>query len=32
VMRGKVHDRAALDALLAEARAKVAAWNAEATP
>ncbi len=32
VMRGKVYDRAALDAMLAETRAKVAAWNAEATP
>ena len=32
VMRGKVYDRAALDAMLAEAKAKVAAWNAEATP
>lgn len=30
ILRGKVHDRAALDALLAETRAKVAAWNAEA--
>ena len=28
VMNGKVHDRAALDAMLAEARGKVAAWNA----
>ncbi|MCL7713620.1 amidohydrolase family protein [Stenotrophomonas mori] len=32
VMRGKVYDRAALDALLAEVRAKVAAWNADAAP
>lgn len=32
VMRGKVYDRAALDAMLATTRAKVAAWNAEATP
>lgn len=30
VLRGTVHDRAALDRMLAEARAKVAAWNAEA--
>nr|WP_179220928.1 amidohydrolase family protein [Sphingomonas laterariae] len=29
ILRGRVHDRAALDAMLAEARAKVAAWNAE---
>ena len=28
VMRGKLYDRAALDAMLAETRAKVAAWNA----
>ncbi len=28
VMNGKVYDRAALDAMLAEARSKVAAWNA----
>lgn len=28
VMNGKVHDRAALDAMLAAARGKVAAWNA----
>ena len=28
VMNGKVHDRVALDAMLAEAKAKVAAWNA----
>ncbi len=32
VMRGQVHDRAALDAMLASVRAKVAEWNAaEAT-
>ncbi|ATQ43646.1 amidohydrolase family protein [Caulobacter mirabilis] len=30
VLRGALQDRAALDALLAQARAKVAAWNAEA--
>ncbi len=30
VMRGKLYDRAALDAMLADTRAKVAAWNAEA--
>lgn len=30
VMRGKVYDRAALDAMLAGTKAKVAAWNAEA--
>ncbi len=30
VMRGTVQDRAALDKMLADARAKVAAWNAEA--
>jgi len=28
ILRGRVHDRAALDAMLAEARAKVAAWDA----
>jgi len=28
-MRGKTYDRAALDAMLADTRAKVAAWNAE---
>lgn len=28
VMNGKVHDRAALDTMLAEAKGKVAAWNA----
>ncbi|TCM15750.1 imidazolonepropionase-like amidohydrolase [Novosphingobium sp. PhB165] len=28
VMRGKLHDRAALDTMLAETRSKVAAWNA----
>ena len=32
ILRGKVHDRHALDELLAEARAKVAAWNAAETP
>ncbi len=32
VMRGKVYDREALDAMLAGTRAKVAAWNAMATP
>jgi imidazolonepropionase-like amidohydrolase len=30
VMRGKVHDRAALDKMLADTRAQVAAWNAAA--
>jgi len=30
VMRGQVYDRAALDTMLADTRAKVAAWNAEA--
>lgn len=30
VMRGAMHDRAALDKMLADTRAKVAAWNAEA--
>ncbi|HEY0596813.1 amidohydrolase family protein [Sphingopyxis sp.] len=30
VMRGQIHDRAALDAMLADARARVAAWNAGA--
>lgn len=29
VMRGKVHDRAALNAMLTDAREQVAAWNAE---
>jgi len=32
ILRGTVHDRAALDAMLADTRAKVAAWNATATP
>ena len=32
VMRGKVYDRATLDAMLDETRAKVAAWNATETP
>jgi imidazolonepropionase-like amidohydrolase len=30
VMRGQLYDRAALDAMLADTRAKVAAWNAAA--
>ena len=30
ILRGKVHDRAALDAMLSRARARVAAWNAQA--
>ena len=30
VMRGEVLDRAALDKMLADTRAKVMAWNAEA--
>jgi imidazolonepropionase-like amidohydrolase len=30
VMRGQVHDRVALDTMLADTKAKVAAWNAEA--
>ncbi|WP_447750275.1 amidohydrolase family protein [Sphingopyxis fribergensis] len=32
VMRGTVQNRAALDAMLADTKAKVAAWNAEAAP
>lgn len=32
VMNGKVHDRAALDAMLADTRSKVAAWNAVEAP
>ncbi len=32
VMRGKVYDRAALDAMLADTKAKVATWNAAAAP
>lgn len=32
ILRGAVHDRAALDAMLADTRAKVTAWNASATP
>ena len=31
VMRGGVFDRAALDKMLADTRAKVAAWNGKAT-
>lgn len=31
ILRGVIHDRAALDRLLAETRAKVAAWNAQAS-
>jgi imidazolonepropionase-like amidohydrolase len=30
ILRGTVHDRAALDAMLSRARAQVAAWNAQA--
>lgn len=30
ILRGAVHDRAALDAMLADTRARVAAWNAAA--
>jgi imidazolonepropionase-like amidohydrolase len=30
ILRGQVHDRAALDAMLDAARTKVAAWNKEA--
>jgi imidazolonepropionase-like amidohydrolase len=30
ILRGKLYDRAALDQMLAEARRKVAAWNAQA--
>ncbi len=30
VLRGKLHDRAALDRMLSQARAQVAAWNAQA--
>ncbi len=32
IMRGTVHDRAALDRMLADTRAKVAAWNAKPAP
>ncbi|MNW21954.1 hypothetical protein D3C71_2231610 [compost metagenome] len=32
VMRGKVYDRAALDAMLSDAKAQVAEWNAKAKP
>jgi imidazolonepropionase-like amidohydrolase len=32
VMRGKVYDRTALDAMLTDTKAKVADWNAQATP
>ncbi|HVH32620.1 MAG TPA: amidohydrolase family protein, partial [Tahibacter sp.] len=32
VLRGTVYDRAALDQLLADTKAKVAAWNTAATP
>lgn len=32
VVRGAVQDRAALDKMLTETRAKVAAWNAAAKP
>ncbi len=32
VMRGKVYDRAALDAMLSDAKAQVAEWNAQAKP
>lgn len=32
VLRGKVYDRAALDAMLAETKAQVSAWNAQAKP
>ena len=31
ILRGNVYDRAALDRMLADTKAKVAAWNAEAT-
>jgi hypothetical protein len=30
ILRGTLHDRAALDAMLSRARAQVAAWNAQA--
>ena len=30
ILRGHVHDRAALDKMLADTRARVAAWNDEA--
>jgi imidazolonepropionase-like amidohydrolase len=32
VVRGKVYDRAALDAMLADAKARVAKWNVAASP
>jgi imidazolonepropionase-like amidohydrolase len=32
VLRGKAYDRAALDAMLADTRAKVAVWDAKAAP
>ena len=32
IMRGTVHDRAALDAMLADTKAQVAAWDAAAKP
>jgi len=32
ILRGTVHDRRALDTMLADARAKVAAWDAAAKP
>jgi len=32
VMRGKVYDRAALDAMLTRTKALVAEWNAQAKP
>lgn len=32
ILRGSVHDRAALDAMLADTKAKVAAWDAAAEP
>lgn len=32
IVRGTVHDRAALDAMLADAKAKVAAWDAAVKP
>lgn len=32
IMRGTVHDRAALDGMLADTKAKVAAWDAATKP
>jgi hypothetical protein len=32
ILRGTVHDRAALDTMLADTKARVAAWDAAAKP